>query len=114
MKFIDNPSGVYAGNGYADDDDELDEHDERYTNKLKQVTKERDDYKLKCEQLTKQLEELKKQLAAKDSEQETKPTESKPMSLFDEVMSLAVEVEPKRKAKHAIVDKFNKKNEIVV
>ncbi len=95
------------------DDSDLDENDARYPDKLKLVTKERDEYKLKCEQLTKQLEELKKQLSQNNSTKSEpqpeikKDTQSKKINLFDEVLKMAVEVEPKNKSKYAIVDKFN-------
>lgn len=94
------------------DDDSVDENDARYTDKLKQVTKERDDYKIKCEQLTKQLEELKKQLSQNnlpkpEPQPEIKKDTQSKINLFDEILKIAVEVEPKKKSKYVIVDKFN-------
>ena len=98
-----------------DDDDSVDENDTRYPDKLKQITKERDEYKLKYEQLQKQLDELQKKMSQQTApKDEPKPKSQPEFSLFEEVLKLAVEVEPKKtKSKYAIVEKYNKK-EIVV
>lgn len=83
-----------------DTDDEIDENDARYNDKLKQVTKERDEYKLKYEELAKQFEEFKKKLSGEvKTEPKTEPKKEEQkkeeeFSLFDELLKVAVEVKP--------------------